>query len=420
MALFKPNPDRESVEELIESLSQELASRYAGAEDELIREVAARAYRDLELSQLPETAPGGMGLTAAARRRQNQVLAQLAIHRANAIRDLHVKAAQIVDRLRSEEWARRIINLAATEGEAAAVAQLGLAARVPTNVVPIPFIGSPTAISATTLTGTATQAVGALVFSLESRLEALNQRITRYPQDSYQRIVSMHTPNVLLGVSTSRIQQQAAVQRFLSEGITGFVDRGNRRWTIGAYAEMAGRTTVNRAFNDAATWRMGQAGIHLATIVRGMDSCESCASWAGKILSTDGRPAGVIELPHTTKRATVTITVAGTVDQARDAGWNHPNCRCRLVAYLPGVTNQQNDTTYDPEAERERARQRELERNIRAAKRREAYSDPGDRMAQQRAHREVLDAQASMREFLADTGRNRSNYREQLGFADGR
>lgn len=37
------------------------------------------------------------------------------------------------------------------------------------------------------------------------------------------------------------------------------------RWTIGAYAEMAGRTTVNRAFNDAGIWRMAQSGIHLVT-----------------------------------------------------------------------------------------------------------------------------------------------------------
>lgn len=418
MAIFKPNPDRDSVEDLIESLSQELASRYAGAEDDLIREVAQRAYRDLQLSQLPDTAPGGLGLTVAQRRRQNRVLAELAMHRAKSIRELQIIGRQMAERLRSEEWARRIINIAATEGEAAAAAQLGLAKRIEPKAVPLPFIGSATQISTTTLTGTATQAVGAVVLSLESRLEALNQRLTRYPQDAYQRIVSLHSPSTLLGVTTSRVQQAATVQRFLSEGITGFVDRGNRRWTIGAYAEMAGRTTVNRAFNDAGTWRMGQAGIHLVTIVRGLDSCENCAAWAGKILSTDGTPAGVIELPHTTTRGTVQITVAGTVDDARNAGWNYPNCRCRLVSYLPGVSVPSTDTTYDGDAERERARQRDLERRIRAAKRREAVA--GDDVAAARARAQIKDAQKDMREFLQDTGRKRSNYREQLGFADGR
>ena len=418
MAVFKLNPDAESVEELIESLSRELTSRYASAEDELIREVARRARRELQLSQMAQDAPGGMGLTVAQRRRQNRVLAELASHRASAFRDLQDKAASVVERLRSEEWARRIIAVAANEGEAAAVAQLGLAGRIPTAAVPIPFIGGPVATSALTLTGTAAQAVGSLVFSLESRLEALNQRITRYPQDAYQRIVSMTSPQTLLGVTTSTQQQAATVQRFLSEGITGFVDKANRRWTIGAYSEMAGRTSVNRAFNDAGTWRMQQAGINLVTVVRGLDSCESCAAWAGKILSTDGTPAGPVVLPSTTSQQSITVIVAGSVADARNAGWNHPNCRCRLVAYLPGATSLQGATTYDAEAERERARQRELERNIRAAKRREAVAP--DQVSGARARAQIRERQAEMRDFLNRTGRKRSSYREQLHFADGR
>lgn len=417
MAIYKPNPDRESVEELIESLSRELTTRYAGAEDELIREVAIRARRELVLSSMAQDAPGGQGLTVAARRRQNRLLTELAIHRATAFRELQGKAAAIVDKLRSEEWARRIIEVAAREGEAAAVAQLGLAGRVPAPVVPIPFIGGQTAVSALTLTGSASQAVGALVFSLDSRLEALNQRITRYPQDAYQRIVSLSTPNTLLGVTTSKVQQSQAVQRFLSEGITGFVDRGNRRWTIGAYAEMAGRTSVNRAFNDAGVYRMQQAGINLVTIAGGLDACDKCTPWIGKILSTDGTPAGTVELPNTVSRTTVTVVIFGTLQDARNAGWGHPNDRCRAVGYLPGVSKPET-VTFDKEANQERAKQRDLERKIRAAKRRDAVAP--DELAGAKARAEVKDAQKDMRDFLQRTGRNRSSYREQLGFADGR
>lgn len=418
MAVFKPSVEREAAEDFVESLSRDLAARYAGAEDELIREVAARAYRDLELAQLPVDAPGGLGLTVGQRRQQNKVLAELATYRAKALRDLQTKAVQVVERLQSEELARRIINIAATEGEAAAAAQLGFANRVPTNVVPIPLLGSSTAISATTLTGTATQAVGSLVFSLQSRLDIMNQRLTRYPRDAYQRIVSMHTPSTLLGVTTSRVQQSAAVQQFLSEGITGFVDRRGRRWTIGAYAEMAGRTSVNRAYNDAGIWRMGQAGIHLVSIAGAIDACANCAPWIGKVLSTDGTPAGIIELPNTATKGQVSVTVAGTLDDARNAGWGHPNDRCRPIPYLPG-TSQPKTVTYDPAAEKERATQRQRERSIRSAKRRAATTDPNDRVAQQRAQKKVLEAQKSMRDFLGETGRNRSSYREQLGFSDG-
>lgn len=402
MAVFKPNPERESVEEFVEELSVYLASRYRDAEDALIREVATRAVRDFRLSALLPDDNGGMGMTALERRERNRVLAELAAHRAVATRELQAIAMQIVSDLRTEDLANRLIGLAATEGEAAAAASLR-------------FAGTPSLVP---VAGTSSQAVAMVGLSLESRLEVLNQRLTRYPQDAYQRIVSLYSPNTLLGVTTSRIQQASAVQRFLAEGITGFVDKADRRWTIGAYAEMAGRTTINRAFNDAGIWRMGQSSIHLVTVVRGLDSCKNCAAWAGKILSTDGSPAGPRVLPHATADTAVTVNVAGTVEDARAAGFQHPNCRCRCVGYQAGLTIPQEDTTYDEAAEKERAKQRSLEREIRSAKRREAsaMSDTDRRKAAQ----DIRDAQADMRDFIKDTGRNRSNWREQLHFADGR
>ncbi|MDR6867522.1 hypothetical protein J2Y69_002126 [Microbacterium resistens] len=401
MALFVPNPERESVEELIEDLSRYLAQRYRDAEDLLIQEVAKRAVRDFQLASLLPDAPGGMGMTAAERRARNRVLAELAAHRAVALRELQTIALQMVSDLRAEDLAHRLIRIAAEEGEAAAAASLRFAGTPPLSALP----------------GTSSQAVAMVALSLESRLEVLNQRLTRYPQDAYQRIVALYSPDTLLGVTTSRVQQARTVQRFLSEGITGFIDKVNRRWTIGAYAEMAGRTTVNRAYNDAGIWRMGQSGIHLVTVVRGLDSCRKCAAWAGKILSTDGTPAGPVVLPHATRSGSVTVDVAGTVEDARAAGWGHPNCRCRLVAYSPGLTVPQGDTTYDEAAEKERARQRALEREIRSAKRREASAmTDTDR---RRAAQDVRGAQAEMRDFIRDTGRRRQSYREQLGFADG-
>lgn len=413
MALFLPNPDAESVEEIIEQLSLELARAYREVEDKLIREIAERALRDMRLAAELPTAPAGGGLTVLERRRQNRILAELAAHRARATRELQAVAVAMVEQLRVSGMVEQIIDIAAREGEAAAAAQIGLAARQ--AVTSIPFPGG---AAVTTLTGSATQAAAMVGLSLQSRLEVLNQRITRYPQDAYQRIVAMHSPSTLMGVTTSRQQQAAAVQRFLAEGITGFEDRSGRRWTIGSYAEMAGRTSVNRAYTDAGVWRMQQSGLNLVTVVRGMDSCQRCAAWAGKILSTDGTPAGDYQMGHATRDGMVTVHVDATVDAARNGGLFHPNCRCRLVPYFPGLTVPQSDTTYDPAAEKERAEQRRLEREIRAAKRREASAmTDTDR---RRAARDVREAQAEMRSFIGKTGRHRQSYREQLHFADGR
>lgn len=391
MALFKPNPDADSPEEIIEELSLTLARIYRDAEDTLIREVAARAIRDMRLASQLDTADA---------RARNRLLAELAAYRATSVRELQGEAVALVERLRRSGLAERIIEIAAREGEAAAVAQMGLAA------------------THGAVTGTASQATAMVALNLQSRLEILNQRITRYPQDAYQRIIALYSPQTILGVTTSRQQQAAAVQRFLAEGIPGFVDRSGRRWTIGAYAEMAGRTSVNRAFNDAGIWRMQQSGLNLVTVVRGLDSCRKCAAWAGKILSTDGTPAGPVILPHQTEDRSVAVQVDGTVDGARAAGWAHPNCRCRLVPFMPGLTVPQADTTYDEAAEKERAEQRKLEREIRAAKRREASAMTDTDRA--KAARDVRDAQSEMRTFIRMTGRKRASYREQLHFSDGR
>jgi hypothetical protein len=414
VALYVPDPER-TIEDLVEDLAAELADRYREAEDELIRQVAIRAVRDMALSNELPTA--GDVLTLEQLRRQNRVLAELAAHRARATRELTTLAVQIASKLRPQEEAARLVHAAAAEGEASAAARLGFARRPPVGNVGIPLIGGAASVSSTTLTGTATQAVAALVLNLQSRLEVLQQRITRYPQDAYQRIVSLYSPNTLLGITTSREMQARAVQRFLAEGITGFVDQASRRWTIGAYAEMAGRTSVARAYNDAGVWRMRQSGLNLGTITGSLDACKRCAPWIGKIVSLDGTPAGDATVPHATLNQSVTVHVEGTLDEARAAGWGHPNDRCKVVSYAPGLAIPQADFEYNERAEKQRAEQRRLERELRAARRREvsAMNDTDRR----KAAGAVRDAQAELREFTRDTGRRRDYAREQLRFADG-
>lgn len=283
---------------------------------------------------------------------QMRISQELSMERARAYRDLQGLARQVVRDLREQDLAEWLIDIAAKEGEAAAAARLQLARRIPGRVFP----------------GSSVQAVGALTLDLSSRLESLEQRILRFPQDVYQLMISETAPRVPLGAENYVLNQRQAVQRFLDRGVTAFVDRSDRRWTIGAYAEMAGRTATARAWNDAGVWRMQQSGLNLVTVQGGFDACRKCAPWIGKILSTDGS-TGTIVLPHATQDREVTITIHGTVEEARAAGWAHPNCRDRLTAYLPGLSAPQADFEYNEAAEKERERHRELERDVRAAKR---------------------------------------------------
>jgi len=317
MAQFLPAPDGFDVEDFIEQLSLDLANRYRDVENELIEQVARRAYRDLELQQVDPNVTVAGGLTAAERRQQNEALARLATHRAQSVRELQAIAVALVERLRVAGLSQETVRVAATQGEAAAAAMLGFGSRQPVG---------PSGVAARAAGSYAGQAVASLGLSLQSRLEVMNQRITRYPQDAYQRIVSMTAPRGIIGANTSLQVQQETVRRFLREGVTGFVDKSNRRWTIGAYAEMASRTATNRAFNDATQWRLQQSGLSLGTIVGGSDACKGCGQWIGKVVSLDGTPAGPRLIPSAISDQMVTIYVSGSIEQARNAGWNHPNC----------------------------------------------------------------------------------------------
>ncbi|MDJ0337463.1 phage minor capsid protein [Cryobacterium sp. PH31-O1] len=401
MALYAVDPEALSADDLINDLGRTIAERYALAEDELIREIALRAYRDVDLQAVLATATAAdrAGYQYAIDR--GRALANLAGHRAQALRELQAVALQVAGRIRDEGLAEDLINTATTRGEAEAAARLGMARRIPTF---------------TTLNGSSTQATAQLALSLQSKLETLNQRITRYPADAYQRIVSLTSPNVLLGVQTQVLAQRTTVQRFLTEGITGFTDVSGRDWRIGTYAEMAGRTSVARAFNDAGIWRMQQSDVNLVTVQGSLSSCDKCAPWVGKILSTDGT-TGTVTLPHATDDSMVTIVTEGTLDGARNAGLFHPNCSHKATAYLPGLSIPQADFKYDEAADLARERQREIEVQIRSAKRTLATS--GDPVTAQRAKRKIAAKQAQLRDHLDATGRKRASYREQLHFADG-
>lgn len=403
MAVFVPDLDNPiPAADIIDDWGAALAEQYSEAEDALIRAIALRSYRDLQLqarlAQAKLTADEARTITAVIAR--NRALAELQGYRAQALRELQFLAVETADKIRRAGLAEQVIDIAASEGEQAAVARLKMARRLPAGP----------------LTGTATQAVASLTLDLQSRLEELNKRITRFPRDAYQRVISMTAPNVILGAATNLGAQQLAVQRFLSEGITGFVDKADRRWKIGTYAEMASRTAVARAYNDAGIWRMQQVGVNLVTITGALDACSKCAPWIGKILSTDGT-TGEVSLPHATRDEQVTVIVAGTLDQARSSGYGHPNDRCKVTTYLPGLSIPQAGFEYSPEREAQRVKQREIEVGIRKAKRAESVA--GDDISRRRAQRDVREGQTAMREHLAQTGRKRASFREQLHFADG-
>lgn len=259
------------------------------------------------------------------------------------------------------------------------------------------------------------RAVEAIAAETVERVGPWAPRILRAAQDVYQTTVADASATVLLGTQTRREAAQQTLDRLTERGAGTFRDRSGRRWAIESYVEMAVRTGTGKAAVDGHTTQLAAAGVDLVVVSDAPRECPLCRPWEGKVLSIGGTVAGTIEVPSRVDDRTVSVWVAGTLEQARAAGFQHPNCRHSVSAYLPGATRV-------PAAKAERAgyedqqRQRALERRIRKWKLREAAAL--DDVAATTARARVREAQGALRVHLSEHPElKRQPAREQVGRA---
>jgi hypothetical protein len=379
MPLFNadPTPGAPTVADLLEDLGLAVHAQYAALERELVK--IAQKYIAVGIDETS------------------------AVARALAVYELGEQSRAALAKVNPQTIAAEVIGVASTAGEAAAVARLGLAPRVSADLAASTVFGRQQASIINTLT---TQLAGGLT--------SMSPTILRSVQDTYQRVVSQVVAEGVAGTLTPQQRQRRAVDLFGEQGITGYMDRAGRRWPIGTYADMATRTASNRAWQEGHIGRLSESGIHLVTIVVGPGADKACTNWSGRILSTDGR-TGSIEVQHATRSETITVEVTGTLEQARAAGWNHPNCRCTVAGYFPGLKVPGGATSYDPKAEAARVRLRQLE-----VAKRKALADvdqAADDLSRAEAKRRVKAANARIAEHVDATGIVRQRQRESLLFS---
>lgn len=243
----------------------------------------------------------------------------------------------------------------------------------------------------------AERAARAIREDLEGKLNGLQFRIARFANDVYQAVVADASLDQVMG-RTPAEAQHAAYDRLVKAGITGFTDSKGRNWELTAYVEMAVRTAVERAYNVAQLDRLRAVWFTYFVVSDDGHPCPLCQPWQGVVL-TDGVPD---EYAH------------HTIAEATSAGLFHPRCRHVLDGWQPGtpVTPPHEWGPDDQRRYDESQQHRALERRIRAAKREvaAAFTPQMETAAKQR----LRAAQASMRDFINQTGRIRRSNREQL------
>ncbi|MES9804928.1 phage minor capsid protein [Streptomyces cinereoruber] len=270
-------------------------------------------------------------------------------------------------------------------------------------------------------------AVDRLAASYAEDTRPLYVRITRAVIDAFRSVVTRSSASVLLGGLTRRQASQRALDQFAARGVTGFVDSAGRSWELASYAEMAVRSVTARAAIEGHIDALAEIQVGLVIVSDAPLECPLCAVWEGEVL-TLGPQSGphTIRMEHAVQprglraafRApeTVAVHVAGSLVEARAAGLFHPNCRHSLAAYLPGITTRPPHHPTPGTTYKDTQRQREIERNIRMWKRRQAAAM--DDASRRRAGAYVRKWQAKAREHVAaHPDLRRKPQREQIGSA---
>ncbi len=230
---------------------------------------------------------------------------------------------------------------------------------------------------------------------------------------AYQQAVAAGAVDVLSGSSTRLAASQRVLDRLLADGIRGFTDARGRRWALDSYVEMAVRSTTGQAAVAGHVAQLQAVGVDLVVVSDAPRECPLCRRWEGKVLSLSGR-VDVVTVPSVTDGRPVVAPVAGTLAEAKAAGFQHPNCRHRVTAYLPGASVLQ-VPEHDAEGYAAGQRQRALERKVREWKRREALALTPEAAAG--ARRKVRAWQGEIRRHVNAHDLKRLRYREQAGTA---
>ena len=260
------------------------------------------------------------------------------------------------------------------------------------------------------------QAVDRLAHEAVDLVTATHRGILRAVEDGYRAVVARVSATPLLGIGTRRQATQDAMRHFADRGISGFTDRAGRRWQLTSYAEMAVRTSTARAAIESHTRTLTEAGLDYVLASNAPRECPLCRPWEGRLLSING-PDGrrTVELEHATRDGEMLrVVVQGSLDEARLAGFQHPNCRHSVSAYVPGVTSLIPPMRSDGSGYEAGQRQRAIERNIRKHKKRAAAAVTPE--AKRAAEAKVRRWQGAMRDHLAEhPGLRRKREREQIG-----
>lgn len=261
--------------------------------------------------------------------------------------------------------------------------------------------GKPAAVTERSFFGVNRQRVDSLIQDIQTVEKRTEQAALRMMDDVYRKTVHQAQMAMATGTVTLPKAIDMATQDFLSAGINCIEYKDGRRVNIADYVQMALRTAATRSYLQGAAQRRKQLGIDTVLVSQYGACSETCLPWQGRVYIDDvwgdwhGERNGDYGLSNNGKWYPL-------LSVAVENGLFHPNCRHTVSTWIDGVSAI--PASRSAEQIRRNAKleqqQRALERKVRKAKRRlEGAQDPD---TVKRYKREVKEAQAEIRQFIAE------------------
>jgi hypothetical protein len=250
---------------------------------------------------------------------------------------------------------------------------------------------------------------------LESTQEAYRATVAdiAFRMEQTQGILNVAAGETISGVSTLNQAVRDAVQKMVENGITGFIDHGDHRWSPEAYVTMDIRTTLANTSRAAVTEEMQQYGCDLFSVSWHDGARPLCYPWQGKVISESNWTGEVEDLDGNK----VHVYALNETTYGEPAGLFGINCGHYKIPFIPGFSKArqpEQDEEQNAKEYEESQKQRALERNYRYAKRDLMVAKArGDEEQIKMERVQVKNARTELNDFCEETRRTRRSAREQ-------
>lgn len=235
-------------------------------------------------------------------------------------------------------------------------------------------------------------------------IDAMNKAqasLLRSAEQKYIDILGSSVARSLTGAATVREAIADTCRGW--KGLDALVDRSGKVWSAEAYSQMVVRTNVRQVATDTQLERMFEIDNDLVEISSHVGARELCEPYQGKIFSLSGRSNKYPSLDSTS--------------YGLPAGLFGINCGHNMYPYFEGTkkTFKPVPVAENKETAELQKKQRQIERNIRAAKKElELVSITGTTEQINAAKKKVSNQQSKMRSFIDETKLTRRRDREQI------